>query len=111
MTNPTSARWTVPDALETYGIRNWGAGYFGVSEKGNIIIHPGGPDSPSFDLKELVDEVRRRGINLPLLIRFTDVLRHRVVHLNECFKKAIGEHGFKGSYRGVYPIKVNQHRY
>jgi arginine decarboxylase len=111
MANPTPARWTIPDALDTYGIRNWGAGYFGVNDKGNVIIHPGGPDSPSFDLKELVDEVRRRGINLPLLIRFTDVLRHRVVHLNECFKKAIAEQGYKGSYRGVYPIKVNQHRY
>ena len=55
--------------------------------------------------------MRRRGIGLPLLIRFTDVLRHRVVHLNEAFKKAIAEHGYKGSYRGVYPIKVNQHRY
>ena len=63
------------------------------------------------DLKELVDEVRRRGIGLPLLIRFTDILRNRVVHLNEAFRKAIAEYGYKGAYRGVYPIKVNQHRY
>jgi arginine decarboxylase len=63
------------------------------------------------DLKELVDEVRRRGIGLPLLIRFTDVLRHRVVHLNQAFRKAITEHNYKGVYQGVYPIKVNQHRY
>ena len=74
-------------------------------------MHPAGPTTPSFDLKELVDEVRRRGISLPLLIRFTDVLRHRVVHLNEAFRKAISEHNYKGQYRGVYPIKVNQHRY
>jgi len=111
MANPTPPRWTIADSLETYAIRSWGAGYFGINEKGNVAIHPGGPDTPSFDLKELVDEVRRRGISLPLLIRFTDVLRHRVIHLNEAFKKAIAEHGFKGSYRGVYPIKVNQHRY
>ena len=74
-------------------------------------MHPGGPGTPSLDLKELVDEVQRRGINLPLLVRFTDVLRHRVVHLNEAFRKAIAEHNYRGSYRGVYPIKVNQHRF
>jgi arginine decarboxylase len=107
----TPQRWTIADALETYSIRNWGAGYFGINDKGNVCVHPGGPATPSFDLKELVDEVRRRGISLPLLIRFTDVLRHRVVHLNEAFKKAISEYGYKAAYRGVYPIKVNQHRY
>ena len=104
-------RWTIADALDTYAIRNWGAGYFGINEKGNVCVHPGGPTTPSFDLKELVDEVRRRGIGLPLLIRFTDVLRHRVVHLNEAFRKAISEHGYKNAYRGVFPNKVNQHKY
>ncbi len=112
MANPTpSPRWTIADSLETYAIRTWGAGYFGINEKGNIVVHPNGPDSPSFDLKELVDEVRRRGIGLPLLIRFTDVLRHRVIALNEAFRKAIAEQGYKSAYQGVYPIKVNQHRY
>jgi arginine decarboxylase len=104
-------RWTLADALETYGIRNWGSPYFGVNEKGHVCVHPDGPQAPSLDLKELVDEVRRRGIGLPLLLRFTDVLRHRVIHLNEAFRKAIAEHNYKGNYRGVYPIKVNQHRY
>jgi hypothetical protein len=60
-------------------------------------VHPSGPATPSFDLKELVDEVRRRGISLPLLIRFTDVLRRRVVHLNEAFSKAIAEHDYKAA--------------
>ncbi len=104
-------RWTLADALEMYGIRNWGSPYFGVNEKGHVCVHPDGPQAPSLDLKELVDEVRRRGIGLPLLLRFTDVLRHRVIHLNEAFRKAIAEHNYKGNYRGVYPIKVNQHRY
>jgi arginine decarboxylase len=111
MGTSNTQRWTIADALEMYSIRNWGAGYFGVNDKGNVIVHPGGPESPSFDLKELVDEVRRRGIGLPLLIRFNDILRNRVVHLNEAFKKAIAEQGYQGAYRGVYPIKVNQHRY
>ena len=109
--SPTPKRWTIADALETYSIRQWGAGYFGINDKGNVMVHPGGPETPSFDLKELIDEVRRRGIVPPLLIRFTDVLRHRVVHLNEAFRKAIAEHGYKSTYSGVYPIKVNQHRY
>ncbi len=111
MANPTQPRWSIADSNDMYAIRNWGAGYFGINDKGNVCVHPGGPATPSFDLKELVDEVRRRGISLPLLIRFTDVLRHRVVHLNEAFRKAISEHNYKGQYRGVYPIKVNQHRY
>src|SRR3954462_12345610 len=109
--SPPQQRWTIADSLETYGIRSWGVGYFGINDKGNVCVHPDGPGAAAFDLKDLVDEVRRRGIGLPLLIRFTDVLRHRVVHLNEAFKKAITEHGYKASYRGVYPIKVNQHRY
>src|SRR5713101_6275567 len=111
---PTSQlqhRWTVADAQETYSIRSWGAGYFGINDKGNVCIHPEGANAASLDLKELVDEVRRRGIGLPLLIRFTDILRDRVIHLNEAFKKAISEHNYKATYRGVYPIKVNQHRY
>lgn len=111
MAPSSQQRWTIADSLETYAIRHWGAGYFGINEKGDVCIHPGGPNTPSFDLKELVDELRRRGISLPLLIRFTDVLRHRVVHLNEAFRKAIAEGGYQGAYRGVYPIKVNQHRY
>ncbi len=111
MAPSTPQRWSVADSNDLYAIRNWGAGYFGINDKGNVMVHPAGPATPSFDLKELVDEVRRRGISLPLLIRFTDVLRHRVVHLNEAFKKAIVEHNYKGNYRGVYPIKVNQHRY
>ena len=111
MASPTPQRWSVADSNDLYAIKNWGAGYFGINDKGNVVLHPAGPATPSFDQKELVDEVRRRGISLPLLIRFTDVLRHRVVHLNEAFRKAISEHNYKGQYRGVYPIKVNQHRY
>ncbi|KFE64790.1 biosynthetic arginine decarboxylase [Hyalangium minutum] len=111
ITSPPQHRWTLADALETYGIRNWGNPYFGINDKGHVCVHPDGPQAASMDLKELVEEVRRRGIGLPLLIRFTDVLRHRVRHLNEAFKKAITEQNYKGQYRGVYPIKVNQHRY
>src|SRR5438477_1961423 len=73
--------------------------------------HPAGIEGPAIDMKELVDEVARRGIGLPLLIRFSDVLKSRIVELNETFKNAIAEYDYKGDYKGVYPIKVNQHRY
>src|SRR5262245_30861668 len=102
--------WSLADAFETYGVRSWGAGYFGSNDKGNVTVHADG-NGHSMDLKELVEEVRRRGIPRPLLIRFTDVLRSRVVHLNESFRRAIAEHNYRGTYKGVYPIKVNQHRY
>jgi arginine decarboxylase len=105
-------RWTIADAFENYSIRSWGAGYYGINEKGNVCVNANGvSNGTNLDLKELVDEVRRRGIGLPLLIRFTDVLRHRVIHLNEAFKRAIAEHNYRNVYRGVYPIKVNQHRF
>jgi arginine decarboxylase len=111
MPGSSNQRWTIADALECYSIRSWGSGYFGINDKGHVCVHAEGPGTASIDLKELVDEVRRRGIGLPLLIRFTDVLRNRVIHLNQAFHKAIADHGYKGQYRGVYPIKVNQHRF
>ncbi len=101
-------KWTLADAAETYLTRSWGAPYFGINERGHVVVHPDGESGPHADLKELVDEVRKRGIGLPLLLRFTDILRSRVTALNEAFRKAIAEYGYKGEYRGVYPIKVNQ---
>src|ERR1043165_2861593 len=104
-------KWTVADSAEVYGVKYWGHNYFSCAESGNVQAHPAGLEGPAIDLKELVDEVARRGIGLPLLIRFSDVLRSRIVELNETFKRAIAEYGYKGSFKGVYPIKVNQHRY
>jgi arginine decarboxylase len=104
-------KWTVADSAEMYGVKYWGNNYFSINDSGNVQSHPAGPDNGRIDLKELVDEVARRGIGLPLLIRFSDVLKSRIVELNETFRAAIAEHGYKGQYKGVYPIKVNQHRY
>ena len=104
-------KWTVADSAETYGVKYWGNNYFSINDAGNAQAHPAGPDGARIDLKELVDEVARRGIGLPLLIRFSDVLKSRIVELNETFRRAIAEYGYKGEYKGVYPIKVNQHRY
>jgi arginine decarboxylase len=104
-------KWTVGDSAEVYGVKSWGNNYFSINGAGNVQAHPGGVDGACIDLKELVDEVARRGIGLPLLIRFSDILKSRIVELNETFKHAIAEYGYKGEYKGVYPIKVNQHRY
>ena len=103
--------WTTSDAMELYNIRNWGAGYFGINAAGNASVHPQGPDGPTVDLKQIVDELRRRGILLPILIRFSDILRARIDRLNEVFHRAINEYGYRGRYLGVYPIKVNQQRH
>jgi len=104
-------RWTVADSAETYAVRAWGGGYFSINDAGNVSVTPHGPTGGAIDLKELVDEVKRRGIGLPLLVRFSDILEHRIVELNEAFRRAIAEYGYKGAYKGVYPIKVNQDRY
>src|SRR5882762_9337039 len=104
-------KWTVGDSAEMYGVKYWGNNYFSINDAGNVQSHPAGPENGRIDLKELVDEVARRGIGLPLLIRFSDVLKSRIVELNETFRRAIAEYGYKGQYKGVYPIKVNQHRY
>ncbi len=110
-TNGLPRKWTIADSAETYGIRAWSNGYFSINDLGHVVGHPRGAEAGSIDLKELVDEVVRRGIGLPLLIRFSDILRSRVVDLHEAFRRAMTEYGYKGDYRGVYPIKVNQHRY
>ncbi|HEX4964466.1 MAG TPA: biosynthetic arginine decarboxylase [Thermoanaerobaculia bacterium] len=110
-TAPLTRRWTPADSLDLYNIRGWGNNYFSVDHRGHVIVHPGGHGTPAIDLKELVDEVRERGIGLPLLIRFSEIVKARVVELNEAFHRAIAEYGYQGSYRGVYPIKVNQDRY
>jgi arginine decarboxylase len=110
-TNGLPRKWTIADSAETYGIKSWSNGYFSINDQGNVICHPQGIEAGSIDLKDLVDEVVRRGIGLPLLIRFSDILRSRVVDLHEAFLRAMTEYGYKGGYRGVYPIKVNQNRY
>jgi arginine decarboxylase len=106
-----TSRWTAADSMDLYNIHGWGNNYFSVNDRGHISVHPGGVAAPAIDLKELVDEVRQRGIGLPLLIRFSEIIKARVVELNEAFGRAISEYGYRNVYRGVYPIKVNQDRY
>jgi arginine decarboxylase len=103
--------WTVDRAAELYNVAGWSNGYFSINARGHVAVHPGGPGTHAIDLKELVDEVVERGIAPPLLFRFSEIIEARVVELNEAFRSAIADYGYRGSYRGVYPIKVNQDRY
>ena len=103
--------WTVKDSIELYNVNGWGRDFFSINDAGNVEVRPSGPGSLPIDLKALVDDLRSRGINLPLLIRFSDILRTRVEQLFGAFQQAIAENDYKGSYRGVYPIKVNQQRH
>jgi len=103
--------WSVQDSADVYNIRNWGKGYFGINTDGNVCVFPNKRDDRAIDLKKLVDELIMRGINLPVLIRFTDILKHRVGEIHDAFKQAITENNYGGSYACVYPIKVNQQRH
>ncbi len=103
--------WTVRESAELYGVSNWGDGFFGVNEKGNVEVRPLRENGPVIDLPELVHDLRRRGLRTPLLVRFSDVLATRVQGLCEAFSTAMREYGYRGRHRGVYPIKVNQQRH
>src|SRR5437667_8465788 len=103
-------KWKIHDAAETYGIRHWSKGYFSINKAGHVTVQPNKRPDQSVDLKELIDQLQARGIQLPILLRFTDILRHRVGEIHEAFKAAIQEFGFQGGYCCVYPIKVNQQR-
>jgi arginine decarboxylase len=103
--------WTVKDSVELYNVNGWGRDFFSINAAGHVEVSPAGPGSQRIDLKELVDDLRSRGLNLPILIRFSDILRTRVHELCASFQQAIAENDYRGSYRGVYPIKVNQQRH
>jgi arginine decarboxylase len=104
-------KWKTTDAVETYGIRHWSKGYFGINKLGHVTVHPNKNPEQAIDLKELVDQLQARGIQLPILLRFTDILRHRVGEIQEAFRTAIREFDYRGDYCCVYPIKVNQQRH
>ncbi len=102
--------WGVSDSLKLYNIENWGDQYFSINPTGNLTVHPRRGEGPGIDLMDVIEEIKSQGIQTPVLIRFQDIIRHRVVGLNEAFRKSIAEYGYKGRFQGVYPIKVNQMR-
>jgi arginine decarboxylase len=103
--------WSIDDAEELYGVNRWGAGYFSIGDNGNIQIAPNHRlPNVTIDMKDVLDEIRAEGIQLPAVIRFHDILRSQVEILNETFAKTIADANYQGKYSGVFPIKVNQMR-
>jgi arginine decarboxylase len=103
-------RWTVADSADLYDVARWGNGYFTINDDGHVCVLPTKDPSRAIDLKELVDRLVLRGIDLPILIRFAEILKHRLGEIHQVFQAAINEHKYQGRYCCVYPIKVNQQR-
>jgi len=102
--------WTVADSADLYRIDGWSNGYFGINSRGHFTVRPWQREGREGDLLELVELLRDRGYSAPLLLRFSDVLDHRLEEIAAAFRRAITDHGYEGEYRAVYPIKVNQQR-
>lgn len=103
--------WSPARSYSLYGLGNWGQGYVGINDKGNLTIFPNGPEGAEIDLFQLVEDVKARGIDLPVLFRFNGILRHRLQVMAEAFASAIAEHNYQGRYFPAFPIKVNQQRH
>lgn len=103
--------WTIEKSSMLYGIHNWGTPYFSINAQGHISVTPDGNGGPSVDLYDLVQAVKDRGIQLPVLFRFNGILRHRVRTIHDAFNNAIREEKYQGKYFLAYPIKVNQQRH
>jgi len=102
--------WSIAEASELYEIARWGAGYFSIGAGGSVHVHPTKEPDRFIDLKDLTENLVLRGIDVPVLIRFSDILRHRLKDIHDAFQTAIAQNGYQGRYVCVYPIKVNQQR-
>jgi arginine decarboxylase len=101
----------IEQTLETYGIEDWGAGYFGINRKGNLIVHPSETDRTSAaDVREIIDDLQKRGISTPVLLRFPQLIAAQVRKLQRAFQRSIREYEYQGAHMCVYPMKVNQNR-
>src|SRR5271170_7850640 len=102
--------WDIPSAVALYNIDRWGSGYFNINAAGNVQVMPTQAYGQAIDLMDVVAEARERGMAFPLVVRFQDLLRHRVETINRAFQSAITEANYQNVYKGVFPIKVNQLR-
>src|SRR5215213_3052853 len=104
--------WTIESARTLYNIEGWGIGYFDINDQGHVVVRPDA-DNPAreLDLYELANDLEAQGVGLPLLLRFSDILRSRIESLTERFARAIREYEYTGEYTTVFPIKVNQQRH
>ena len=103
--------WNAADGAALYGLDRWGEPYFGVNARGHVMVQPQGERGGALDLVDLVQELQGRGLSLPLLIRFDDILEDRLERLHAAFERAIAQYGYSGRYQGVFPVKCNQQRH
>lgn len=102
-------KWRIDDSEELYNIKGWGLSYFSINERGHVAVTPR-PGEASVDLKEVMDELQVRDVTAPVLLRFPDILDHRIEKISNCFANAAQEYGYTASNFIIYPIKVNQMR-
>lgn len=100
--------WTIESSEEVYRTHRWGQGYFRIHENGHLHAHPLGPDGIGVDLREIIEGLSERGVHTPVLLRFTDIVDHRLRTIRDAFARAIDENNYQGKYVAAYPIKVNQ---
>src|SRR6187401_3116066 len=111
MTDSSAANpWNIQAARSLYNIDRWGAKYFDINEAGHVVAKPLQEAGASVEITDVIEEAKGRGLKFPCLIRFQDILRHRVESVNLAFRNSIREINYQGQYRGVFPIKVNQLR-
>ena len=102
--------WRVDDSLELYHVDAWGKGYFGINDAGHVVVRPDTTERNEIDLYEVVEGLLARDLTTPVVVRFSDILAHRLRRLHEAFAQAITENDYRNRYAAVYPIKVNQQR-
>lgn len=103
--------WKTKNSEVLYKINGWGKPYFSTNRYGDVMVSPKGKKLPAINLKDLVDQIVERGISTPVLIRFNDIITHRLLDINQAFQNAKKSYGFNGNYHTIYPIKVNQQRH
>ncbi|MBW4050332.1 MAG: biosynthetic arginine decarboxylase [Proteobacteria bacterium] len=102
--------WRIEDSLELYLVNAWGKGYFGINAAGHLVVRPDAQPGRDIDLYDVVEGLEARDLTTPVVVRFSDILAHRLKHLHAAFAQAIAENDYRNSYAAVFPIKVNQQR-
>jgi arginine decarboxylase len=102
--------WSIDDSVDLYHVNAWGKGYFSINEAGNVVVRADTQPGRDIDLYEVVAGLRARDLTTPVVVRFSDILAHRLKHLHDAFAQAIAENEYRNRYAAVYPIKVNQQR-
>ena len=110
MNSSDTKTWTTEQSAQTYSIENWGDGYFSINAAGHVCVKPSSDKDIELDLYEIAQSLNDKNLSLPVLVRFTDILKDRVKRLSCAFQKACANNDYQGKYTPVYPIKVNQQR-